>query len=114
MILSATIFGLGITEFIAILGLLLTFIGGIVYIRTKLIEIELKIVEMEQRLAENEIKVEIVANNLKVETDKLNEKLENKIDKIDCKIDHLIETVNEIKVNCAKATAFCKIDEKKQ
>jgi hypothetical protein len=114
MILTTTIFGLAITEFIAITGLLLTFIGGLVYIRTKLIEIELKVLEMEERLSINEKMVEATALDLKLETDKINDKLEQKMDKIDSKIDHLLETVNEIKVNCAKVTAFCKFDETKK
>ena len=101
MILS-TLFGLSIGEFISCIGLIGTFTGCVLYVRTKLVELEVKVLDIIDRINQNEIKISETSSQLKTETDSINEKLDKKIDKISDKIDHIIDTINEIKIDNVK------------
>jgi hypothetical protein len=117
MILTATIFGLTVAEFVAVSGFITVVLGYLislnVYVKTKLSnseinqknfqeEIKIRLLDIEERMTTNKKEVETTALNLKIETEKINYKLDQKMDKLEEKIDHIINLTNEIKVNCAK------------
>jgi peptidoglycan hydrolase CwlO-like protein len=95
---ATLIFGLNISEFISLLGLLITLIGGALWVRVKLAELDVKIKDIDVRMEKNEKEIE-----------KVTDKLDNKIDKIDEKIDNIIKSTNEIKVQCARNCKFPEI-----
>lgn len=101
------IFGMNIGELLTMLGLLSTFIGGIIWINVKLKEFDVRIEEIKYRMGAYEKDVQNTTDLLKEETDKINERLDKKMDKMDSKIDHIVDTVNDIKINCVKRNKNC-------
>lgn len=111
-VLLVSIFGLTVFEFLTILTIISIFIGGWIFVKTKIAELEIKVLDIverinhsEQNLLEtsNSLKKETkeIAEELKVKTSKIavelqtevtriNDKLDVKIDKIDSKLDNII------------------------
>ena len=107
MILTTIMFGLQIGEFLGLVGLILALFGGMLYIRTKLVEIEIKMVEVITDLKTLEVKVEINNNDIWAEKDKMDIKLDKTMDKFNDKLDHLVDLMGDMKIVCAK---MCRSD----
>jgi hypothetical protein len=118
------IFGMNMEEILTLATLLVSLVVSIIWINVKLSELSNKVKLIENNLVRDESLVvetakilrettmetakllsETTINTaklLKETTEKINQFEINKLKKMDNKIDAMIETINEIQINCAK------------
>jgi hypothetical protein len=118
------IFGMNMEEILTLATLLVSLVVSIIWINVKLSELSNKVKLIENNLVRDESLVvetakilrettmetakllsETTINTaklLKETTEKINQFEINKLNKMDNKIDAMIETINEIQINCAK------------